>query len=96
MTLAEACGKTRWQVHVYCLMSNHFHVVMETPEPNLVTTRKSAIIQEAGEAPAERLIFTGLQALKWGPAVLPTCPKSDESKFTMALEIQRANTMTLP
>jgi putative transposase len=35
-TLAEACQKTGWQVHAYCLMSNHFHLVMETPEPNLV------------------------------------------------------------
>ena len=35
-TLAEACAKTDWQVHAYCLMRNHFHLVIETPEPNLV------------------------------------------------------------
>ena len=35
-TLAEACQKTGWQVHAYCLMRNHFHLVAETPEPNLV------------------------------------------------------------
>lgn len=35
-TLAEGCQKTGWQVHAYCLMSNHYHVVLETPEPNLV------------------------------------------------------------
>jgi REP element-mobilizing transposase RayT len=35
-TLAEACEKTGWQVHAYCLMRNHFHLVAETPEPNLV------------------------------------------------------------
>ena len=35
-TLAEACQKTDWQVHAYCLMSNHYHLVLETPEPNLV------------------------------------------------------------
>lgn len=35
-TLAEACQKTGWQVHAYCLMPNHYHVVLETPEPNLV------------------------------------------------------------
>ena len=34
-TLAEACQKTAWQVHAYCLMSNHSHLVVETPEPNL-------------------------------------------------------------
>lgn len=35
-TLAEACQKTGWQVHAYCLMPNHYHAVLETPEPNLV------------------------------------------------------------
>ena len=35
-TLAEACQKTGFQVHAYCLMGNHFHLVVETPEANLV------------------------------------------------------------
>ena len=35
-TLDEACAKTGWQVHAYVLMPNHFHVVVETPQPNLV------------------------------------------------------------
>lgn len=35
-TLGEACVKTDWQVHAYCLMDNHFHLVMETPNANLV------------------------------------------------------------
>jgi putative transposase len=34
-TLAEACQKTGWQVYAYCLMSNHFHLVVETPRANL-------------------------------------------------------------
>jgi len=34
-TLAEACGKTGFLVHAYCLMKNHFHLVVETPEGNL-------------------------------------------------------------
>jgi REP element-mobilizing transposase RayT len=29
-TLAEACQRTGWQVHAYCLMRNHYHVVVET------------------------------------------------------------------
>lgn len=33
--LGKACGKTGWQVHAYCLMSNHWHAVVETPQPNL-------------------------------------------------------------
>jgi len=35
-TLAEACQKTGFEVHAYCLMRNHFHLVVETPEGNLV------------------------------------------------------------
>ncbi|MFN8005451.1 MAG: transposase [Terriglobia bacterium] len=34
-TLEESCGKTGWQVHAYCLMRNHFHLVVETPRANL-------------------------------------------------------------
>jgi len=30
-TLAEACDKTDWQIHAWCLMKNHFHLVVETP-----------------------------------------------------------------
>ena len=39
-TLGEACRKTGWQVHGYCLMRNHFHLVIETPRPNLVEGMK--------------------------------------------------------
>src|ERR1039458_6601445 len=35
-TLAEAGQKTGWQIHAYCLMGNHFHLVLETPNANLV------------------------------------------------------------
>jgi|SRR5581483_5647409 len=39
-TLAEACNKTGWQVHALCLMPNHFHLVVETPNANLVAGMK--------------------------------------------------------
>src|SRR5881396_2081393 len=39
-TLAEACAKAQWQVHAYCLMGNHFHLVLETPLANLVAGMK--------------------------------------------------------
>jgi len=35
-TLAEASQKTDWQVHAFCLMRNHYHLVVETPNANLV------------------------------------------------------------
>lgn len=30
---AERCG---WRVYAYVVMSNHYHLAVETPEPNLV------------------------------------------------------------
>ena len=33
--LDEACTSHAWRVHAYSIMSNHFHLVLETPEPNL-------------------------------------------------------------
>jgi len=39
-TLGEACGKTGWQIPALCLLSNHFHVVLETPQGNLVAGMK--------------------------------------------------------
>ena len=38
-TLGAVCQKTGWQVHD-CLMSNHFHLVVETPRANLVEGMK--------------------------------------------------------
>ncbi|MBI3885166.1 MAG: transposase [Opitutae bacterium] len=34
--LDEACAKTGWRVHAWCLMSNHDHLAAETPRANLV------------------------------------------------------------
>src|SRR5882724_2100549 len=39
-TLGVACEKTDWHVHAYCLMGNHFHLVVETPRANLVEGMK--------------------------------------------------------
>ena len=39
-TLGEACVKTCWQVHALCLMPNHFHLVVETPQSNLAVGMK--------------------------------------------------------
>src|SRR5437016_4664015 len=39
-TLGEACRKTGWEVQAWCQMSNHFHLVMETPQANLVAGMK--------------------------------------------------------
>ncbi len=36
-TLAEACKKTGWEVLAWVIMDNHYHWLLRTPKPNLVT-----------------------------------------------------------
>lgn len=33
--LGEVVSRFRWRCHAYCLMSNHYHLMIETPEANL-------------------------------------------------------------
>lgn len=33
--LAEVCDRYNWIVHAYCLMTNHYHLLIETPDANL-------------------------------------------------------------
>ena len=39
-TVGEACAKTGWWIHAYVLMENHYHLLVETPEGNLVAGMK--------------------------------------------------------
>ncbi|HET7378520.1 MAG TPA: transposase [Gaiellales bacterium] len=34
-SLGTARGRCGWRIHMYCLMTNHFHLLVETPEPNI-------------------------------------------------------------
>ena len=49
-TLAEGCQKTGWRVHAYCLMKNHFHLVVETPNANLVSVSVLTFSTSGGHA----------------------------------------------
>jgi REP element-mobilizing transposase RayT len=33
--LAKVCARHKWRIHAWCQMSNHYHLVVETPDPNL-------------------------------------------------------------
>ena len=33
--LAGACGRFGWRLHAWCLMDNHYHLLLQTPRPNL-------------------------------------------------------------
>ena len=35
--LGEVCQRHGWRVHAWVLMGNHYHLLLETPQPNLVS-----------------------------------------------------------
>lgn len=35
LLFAEVCDRYNWVCHAYCLMSNHYHLLIETPDGNL-------------------------------------------------------------
>lgn len=39
-SLGDACARTGWRVHAWLLLGNHYHLMLETPEPNLVAGMK--------------------------------------------------------
>jgi putative transposase len=34
-TLSGVVNRYHWICHAYCLMANHYHLLIETPRPNL-------------------------------------------------------------
>ena len=59
-TLGEACGKTQWQIHAYCLMRNHFHLSILTDCPH---RERLGWLEEAHLNGPSR--FTPLNSLKF-------------------------------
>jgi REP element-mobilizing transposase RayT len=35
--LEETCGSCGWRVHAWVLMGNHFHLLLETPQPTPIS-----------------------------------------------------------
>lgn len=48
-TLEQCCAKTSWWVHAFCLMPDHVHLAVETPQPNLVAGMKWLLGSYAAE-----------------------------------------------
>ena len=38
--LGQVCDKTGWLIHAYVMMGNHYHLMLETPDANLVAGMK--------------------------------------------------------
>ena len=83
-TLGEACVKTEWQVQAYCLMRNHFHLVLETPQSNLVFGMKWLLgLREE------------LARLGWDQDQLRARRKGHRAKVRLARRLRQETTMSL-
>src|SRR5207249_8299660 len=64
-TMGECCGKTDWQVHAWCLMPNHFHLVVETPRANLVAGMKWFLGTYTARFNRRHKLFTAVPQHEW-------------------------------
>ena len=78
-TLGEACQKTEWQVHAYCLMNNHY----------------GAERQETGVQKAERIVGEELGRLSWSEEELCGRPKGHPGKVVIARRLRQETIMSL-
>jgi REP element-mobilizing transposase RayT len=73
--LMQVVKRYEWRLHAYVLMTNHYHLALETPKPNLVdgmhwlqstfATRFNRLLRENAAEEACRLSETS----QWGRAV---------------------------
>jgi REP element-mobilizing transposase RayT len=107
-TLAEACQKTGWQVPAYCLMRNHFHLVVETPNANLIAGMRWLLsAYTIGLNHRHQLsghVFSGrykafvreeLRRSGWREADLVAGRKSDPGKLAIAARLRRETALTI-
>lgn len=73
--LDQVCGSHGWRVHAWVLMNNHFHLLLETPEANLVTGMKYLLgTFSQGEESAEE-----------SAGVMPLCLQLAHGKLVLYL-----------
>ena len=53
-TLEDCCRKTPWQAHRFWLMAKHFHLVVETPNANLLL--RILAVRSGSESPRKKNI----------------------------------------
>ena len=65
-TLAEACARTGgWRIHAWVMMGNHYHLLLETPEPNLVVGMKWLQGAYTQRYNSRHGLFCVTQAIRW-------------------------------
>jgi hypothetical protein len=100
-TPGEACERTGWRVHVYVLMSNHYHLLLvlgmlDQAEDRLQKKRlgDAVLWREQGTAEAERIVVRVLQRLKLKPQVLGQMRKGDECKILIGALLRKVTTVS--
>ena len=78
-TLAEACQKTDWPAHAYCLMRNHF----------------GGLRLAMAEGQAERILAEELERLGGREENPARRRKSEPEKLAMAARLRRETTLTI-
>ena len=108
-TLAEACLKTGWQNHAFCLMGNHFHLVVETQSASLsagmhwllssYTIRFNHRHKLSGHVfsgkRGRKILVEELKRRKWTEGDLKKRRKSDPEKLAMAARIHKETTLPM-
>ena len=94
--LGEACQKTEWQVHAYCLMRNHFRqellaAVVERVGPSHYGAQRP----ETGVQKAERIVKEEIGRLGWEDDELRARRKGHRAKVMLARRLRRETTMSL-
>ena len=101
-TLGEACGKTGWQVQAYCLMDHHFHLVLQTPQANLVAGMKWLLGTYTSRFNRRHKEFGHLFSGRYKSLVVdevegqrPSGTRGDARKVRLACELRAKTTMPL-
>jgi hypothetical protein len=87
-TLGQVCQKTDWRAHAWCLTSNHFHLIIETPKANLVAGMKWFLGTYTS-------VTEELNRLRWKEDDLPMRRKGDPGKVEIARRLRQETTVAL-
>jgi REP element-mobilizing transposase RayT len=66
--LGREMQQQQWRCYVYCLMGNHYHLVIETPEPNLSRGLKRLHGEQRGR---ESFLKATNAKVRWRQAITP-------------------------
>jgi REP element-mobilizing transposase RayT len=87
-TLGEACARTGWRVHAWVLMSTHYHLLIETPQSNLMAGMGALQNTYTRSLhPAERSIFRAGR----GGAARPIKGRHEEGCHVLAFRLTSMN-----